>query len=370
MTAAGEKSTKGLHIGQFIDSMDPGGAEEVVTNLSSALVDSGVNVTVFHFGNEWLRAATEEAGLNTIELDRENYKSISRILLFVWYFRRILKEHKIDVLHSHLLGAVFSGALSARAAGIGAVGTVHDTYSLEESRKAPWLLRLAAYAGSKIVVVADAMQQRVTELTHISRDRLIRIYNGITTDVPQRQLTQAKAAEVKLICVARLVSLKRHDLLIDALYSLNTSVAPRLLLVGDGPERDSLEAQATRLGLRERISFLGHRSDVKSLLADSDIYVLVSDTEGLSVSVLESMAAGLPAVVTDVGGNCELVQNGKSGYVVAPGAVSDIAAALNDLCGSANKRESYGLSARKKIEADFSLSAMLKSYLNVFSGVI
>ncbi|MCP9830097.1 glycosyltransferase [Synechococcus sp. JJ3a-Johnson] len=174
---------------------------------------------------------------------------------------------------------------------------------------------------------------------------------------------------IALICVANLFSYKGHADLLNALGLLRNRLTSNvdLLLVGrDAGERAALEAQAARLGLSASVRFLGERGDVPDLLAASDIGVLASHEEGFSNAVLEGMAAGLPMVVSDVGGNAEAVTGGECGHVVPARAPDALALALADLIGDAGRRQTMGEASRLRVAASFSLDACVAAYESLY----
>ena len=162
-------------------------------------------------------------------------------------------------------------------------------------------------------------------------------------------------------CVARLVPVKRHQDLITALAQLNDPRA-RLLLIGGGPQRQTLEDQAQAAGISEQIEFLGERSDIERLLPAADAFVLCSQTEGSSNAVLEAMACGLPVIATAVGGNPEAVEDGVSGTLVAPGSPDQLASAMRALLADPQRARVCGRAGRGRVESAFSIQAMVALY--------
>jgi glycosyltransferase involved in cell wall biosynthesis len=166
--------------------------------------------------------------------------------------------------------------------------------------------------------------------------------------------------EVALICAARLHSQKNHHGLLDAVAALPSDRPPwKLLLVGDGPERPALEQRVRNSGLAGRVAFLGQRDDVANLLRASDIAVLSSEKEGFSNVVIESLAAGLPVVATDVGGNAEAITEGENGHLALRGNMPALAQRLASLIADADARRRMGERARATAER-FSLEKMIR----------
>jgi glycosyltransferase involved in cell wall biosynthesis len=130
--------------------------------------------------------------------------------------------------------------------------------------------------------------------------------------------------------------------------------------VGDGPSRADLEAHAARVGIADRVTFAGFRLDIPDILATSTIAVLPSLSEGLSNSLLEAMAAGLPVVATRVGGNPEAVGEGEGGLLVPPGDDRALAEAIATLLVNVTLRERLGHAARRRVDRLFSVNRMLQ----------
>ena len=163
-----------------------------------------------------------------------------------------------------------------------------------------------------------------------------------------------------LITVGRLSTPKGHRYLIDAVHSIATlHPDAHFLFVGDGELRPELEARAAACGMSARIHFLGARRDVAQLLAASDVFVLPSLWEGLSIALLEAMAAGLPIVATDVSGTRQAIQNGKTGLLIPAGDSGHLADALNRVLsalvkpGEHNDVRRMGEAARRRVVEQF-----------------
>jgi glycosyltransferase involved in cell wall biosynthesis len=146
-------------------------------------------------------------------------------------------------------------------------------------------------------------------------------------------------------------------------------LTPRLLLVGDGSERGHIESVIRELGMTERCTLAGMQSNVLPWLHQMDVFCLPSDTEGLSMTLLEACACGLPCVVTDVGGNAEIVTQGVSGYVVPRGDIEALSVAVDRLIASVELRQQMGQAARAIVEERYSLAAMVVAYETLYANV-
>jgi glycosyltransferase involved in cell wall biosynthesis len=172
----------------------------------------------------------------------------------------------------------------------------------------------------------------------------------------------------KLIMVARFVPQKDHRLLLHALRRIESAWS--LMLVGDGPCRKAIQELAAELGLARQIQFLGERSDIAELLAEADIFLLPSRWEGLPISILEAMRAGLPVIATDVGGVAEAVTDGITGCLVAVQNVEHLRAKLQQLIESPELMSRMGQNGRNRYEADFHIEFMVKRTISVYEAAV
>jgi glycosyltransferase involved in cell wall biosynthesis len=361
-----------MRVAQFIDTATEGGAETVVVDLCRQLQSRGFEPVLLHFGSPYLTERARQFGIEQhVVPGWEHYKSVKSLPRFGLELSRFLRKLHIDVLHSHLFGPITGAAPACLLAGIPHVGTLHDVYVVAERPARVRLLQLAALMGTRLVAVSKDMEAFYRGRALFGSAALRTIYNGVRAAPPKapaglREALGLTADDVVITCVGRLVALKNHRLLLDAFSRLDQPA--RLLIVGDGPLRQELERTSAQLGTSERVHFLGRRDDVPALLAISDVFALTSNTEGLSCSVLEAMTAGLPAVVTRVGGNPELVVNGETGYVVAAGDVPAVRDRLQDLLRDRELRHRLGRAAEQRASRLFSFDHMVDSYVRLYSA--
>ncbi len=142
------------------------------------------------------------------------------------------------------------------------------------------------------------------------------------------------------------------------------------VFIGDGPLRTALQEQAQALGIAQRVHVLGRRDDVPALLSQLDIFVLTSRSEGMSNTILEAMATGLPVVATAVGGTPEMVLDGETGRLVPPDDPEALERALTPLLIDAAPRRRMGQQARRRVESRFSLPAMVQAYETLYEQLL
>lgn len=363
-----------MRIAQFIDTESAGGAETIVLDLCRQLQAQAMEPVLLHFGSAYLKERAEHYGIEQQAVPGwAHYKSFKTLPRFALQFRRFLQQQQIDVLHSHLYGPIIAAAPACLLAGVPHIGTLHDVYVVAERPARVHLLQAAALLGTRLVCVSKDMERHYRQQAYFGKRALQTIYNGARSilpaeDVSLREVLSLPADALVITCVGRLVSLKNHRLLLHAFARLDLASPARLLLVGDGPMKESLQQLAQGLGIGEQVHFLGQRDDVPEVLAISDVFALTSDTEGLSCSVLEAMSAGLPAVVTNVGGNPELVIDGQTGFLVEAGAETTLFECLQTLAQDSALRLRLGQAARQRAAAQFSLDTMIESYMRMYSS--
>ena len=348
----------------FIDSADPGGAETLVVELANAYIDAGHAVEIWCFGNAWLERAAKQRELSIRILDDRLYRRFYKLPIFAIQFAKLLRQAHVDVVHSHLYGAVVGAAPACLLGGVRHVGTLHDVYSLSESRSRIAGLHAAGVMGTRIVSVSKDIERFLVGRSAAMSKYVCTIHNGIEPGRLAEGDGRWDAGRTEFICVARLVAVKQIGNLLKA-GTLLTDYDFRISIIGDGPDREALEAMAARTVTGNKIRFLGFRDDVEAQLLKSHCFVLPSRSEGLSCSIMEAMAAGLPVISTDVGGNPELIDNGRTGWLVPRQDVDALARCMRDAIESREQLAAAGEAAREKLLTEFSADAMVNSYLRI-----
>jgi glycosyltransferase involved in cell wall biosynthesis len=223
-------------------------------------------------------------------------------------------------------------------------------------------------------VSADLRQHLIAE--GFAASAVTTIYNGIEigrpVDVEGRAAARAALAvspETLVVgTIARLDPVKDLGTLIKAVAGMPVSIPKLLLIVGDGSERDRLEREATATGQRANVRFLGHQDDARRWLAGCDVYVNTSVSEGVSLTILEGMAAALPVIATSVGGTPEVI-NDECGRLVRPRSHEAVMAALVELAGQPELRRRLGAQARRRVRELFSIDQMVRAYSDVYLRV-
>ena len=288
----------------------------------------------------------------------------------------LARQSGAELLHAHntlsWLYAVMASIMARRPV----VATLHGANYGGSARHRHLRRWLAGRSASVACVSRDALAA-ARDQDRIAPDKLRLVYNGIDLE-PIREAREQRdservclgleAGDQVVISVGRLSREKDYATLLQAIALLAGQGAPvRLLLVGDGSERAGLEQRAAELGLGERVRFLGERGDVPQLLAAADAFALSSLSEGVSLAVLEAMAAGLPVAATEVGGNPEVVLPDETGLLVPPSDAPALASALADLARDPDRASRMGLAGAARVEEHFSLRAMTQAYAHLYA---
>ena len=346
-----------------------GGAEDVALEIAQRLnpnrFSSTVCVTRWNPDAQEVIAGLRAGGLDVIVMNRT-----SRFDLRPWKMLvREMRERRIDILHTHMPGSNFWGALIAPRVPV-PVFVAHEhgwSWQGEPYRKLIDRYLVAHRAGA-FVAVSEVDRRRMTSVEGIAPHKTRFIPNGI----PQRKLSDAsgnlrselglRADQPVVGMVAKLRPEKAYDVLIRAAGLLRDEVRDvRVLIVGPDnrrpPQRPRLEALVGELNLEDTVMFLGYRHDAADLINIFDVAVLSSDREGSPLAVLEYMEAAKAVVATRVGGIPDQVLDGETGLLVEPQSPESLAAAIGSLLQDSARARAMGEAGRKRRLRDFSIEA-------------
>lgn len=253
------------------------------------------------------------------------------------------------------------------------------------SRKYRLLRRLHSPFVTQYIALSSQLSSYLTQSVGIAPTRVTQICNGVDVGRFAARTTTAVLPDVpdgfmdgaSLVfgAVGRLQAVKDQLNLVRAFAhwrstGSESAAQARLVLVGDGPLRAQVEAEIAAAGLAQHVCLAGARNDVPAWMAAMDGFVLPSQAEGISNTLLEAMACALPVVATDVGGNGELVVDGETGFLVPPNDPAALAAAMGRLAGDEQMRRRMALAGRERAVTQFSLETMVDRYLAVYDGML
>ncbi|MBX3441531.1 MAG: glycosyltransferase [Planctomyces sp.] len=278
--------------------------------------------------------------------------------------KSLIREGGFDILHTHNTYAHFLGTIAAKAVGTRVIINTQHGRGCGGRWKDRWKFRIANRFTDRIVGVSDDATSLCRRQDSFSSRKMLRIWNGI--DVERFRLT-GPAPRPTAISVARLSPEKDFTTLIQA-TALVHRAAPdfRLRIVGDGVERPALERLTLELGLEGVVAFLGERQDVPALLPQAGFFVTSSRTEGVSLTLLEAMSVGLPVVATAVGGNPEVVTDGRTGLLAPPRQPQELARAMLDMCRRQDRWPEMGRAGRERVENHFDVRKTVENYETLY----
>jgi glycosyltransferase involved in cell wall biosynthesis len=365
-----------MRIAQIITRSDIiGGASTHLLTLCEHLADRGHDVTVYCGGN----------GIFTEELEKRElkYHSLSHLvrpirpfedLRAVFEVQREIEKLNPDIVALHSAKAGVVGRIACWWAQIPCVVTAHGwAFTEGKSTLRRYFLasieRFVAPLAERIITVSDFDQELAADWSVASRKKMVTVYNGVQ-DVDQEKRLASEVGETpRIIMVARFEPQKDQPTLLRALEKLR-GASWGALFVGDGPRLEQCVDLARDLGIEDRVQFLGYRSDVPNLLAQSDLFVLSTHYEGFPIATVEAMRAGLPIVASDVGGVSEQVRSEENGFLVPPEDVSALKRALEDLLQNEEKRQEMGETGRKIFREQFRVEKMVDRTLNVYKEAV
>jgi len=222
----------------------------------------------------------------------------------------------------------------------------------------------------EITAISSATVDALVQYENFSRKRIRLVYNGLDDSEYRHQdgkIIRAKYHipdnDFVLGTVARLDPIKNQKMMIHALASvMEQHDNIKLMIIGDGPERKNLENLTKAMGLEKTVIFTGFRTDVHLFYPAMDIFLLTSFSEGTSMTLIEAMASSLPCIVTDVGGNPEIVEHGKTGIVIPSDRSDLLAESICSLIGDSGRRVKMGASARLRYEGNYTIDKMVSAY--------
>jgi sugar transferase (PEP-CTERM/EpsH1 system associated) len=370
-----------LHV---IHQLAMGGLENGLVNLINGLPESSLRHAI---------ACVEDASDFRRRLRRSDVEvfALHRSQVGVWRARRELyrlcRRLKPSIVHTRNLSGL-DALLPARLAGVGrCVHGEHgwDVDNLRGERWRPLLLRwLHSPLVDRYIVVSRDLERYLVQRVGVNPSRIVHICNGVDVErfAPARGrrpdvLPPELRGDAPLVIgtVGRTQPVKDQATLLRAFAGLVRADPAlrerlRLVIVGDGPLRGELRALAASLGVADLAWLPGALANVPDVLRAMDIFVLPSLAEGISNTILEAMASGLPILATAVGGNVEIVEADKWGRFFAPGDVAALTRLLGEYVQDRAQREAHGATARRAAVERFSLSTMVEGYHATYAALL
>jgi len=362
----------GLHVVQLLPTLRTGGAERLVTDLSTCLQTHGVRVTIVTmFGpeNTPYEQRVEEAGIPHRWLN----KRFGLDLRMPVRISRTLRELRPDVLHTHL----YTLRYAAPALPVNRIPAVlYTLHSIprKEDNMLGLLINWLAFRFRLVqpVAISPTIAAAARSL-YGARINFPVIRNGIQMPpfLAVKNAGQRKRNRFVLLNVGRLTDVKNQQFLLRIALRLQAlGLDFELRFAGDGPLRQALEEQARILSVESKVKFLGSVSDMAAVYGDADIFVLPSLYEGLPIALLEAMASALPVVASAVGGVPDVIHDGRTGILLPPGDESAWATVIHQLATSPELRKKLGSAAREEVVARYDIGSTTRAYLELYHKLL
>ena len=371
-----------------------GGAERQAEKLGNILVHKGCNIRVITglWDRTWQKTETigslavKRCFIPWIKLKQKNrYKYLggSFLSIFSFFFYLIKIRNTFDFIHVHLCGDhAVSAALMVRLfkkkaiVKLASYGNRIDLKRLKSKFLIGNLLykfvkkNLNGFIATSSAIKQDLLMHRVPE------NLILSIPNGVVLpDLKQKNNPSLIKKlqlnpDIKYITyVGTLSEVKNLFFLIKAFAWVSKNISCNLLIIGNGILMDKLQAKVREYRLTERILFIGQTNNVMEYLLCSFAFVLVSKIEGFSNAVLEAMSAACPCIVSNVGGNKDLIQDNVNGYLIDPEKNETLVSAFNKICHQPAQAENFGKKARQKVEKMYDIYKIADQYLQLYKNI-
>lgn len=368
------KATRPL-VAHIIDRLPPDGAERLLVDLLRNRSADFDHVVLCLIEGGHLAAEVTAMGIPIVTFGYQGWKDWTILLrLYRW-----LAAQRPAVVHTHLFSADLWGRTAAYLAGVPAIfSTIHSTNAWKTPlhRFCDWIL---AHFSTRLIACSPQVAKVLAERDHIPTDRIVTVANGIDLARFRNTVPLDLAAEfgvtadtVRLAMVGRLEPVKGHLDLLPVLAQLRQEGNDnfRLLVVGEGPLRPTIEDMIQDLALEDIVTLIGLRKDVPRILAAIDILIMPSRWEGLPIALLEAMVMGRPVLAAAVGGIPDVITDGVTGCLYPPGNSQFLATSLRRLLQDAALRQTLGAAAKKIVTAQYDAGQVCRHYETLYRELL
>ena len=367
---------KKLNILHLTYDMGIGGTEQVIRNLVENTDLERFTPSIICLDNTVgpLGIKLQEQGFSVFALKRKpglDFELIKAI-------RNHIKTNQIDILHCHQYTPYSYGVLASLLTGVKIIFTEHGRFYPDTFKWKRMLINpILSLCTDAIISISAATKEALVKFEFLPRKKIDIIYNGVA-DFSQQQISVKELRqdldisneELVLGTISRLDPIKNQILMLDAFKEiLKKHKNIKLLMIGDGPLRQELESHAKTIGVDNRTIFTGFQVDPQRYLKLMDIFLLPSLSEGTSMTLLEAMSFSKPCVVTDAGGNPEIILDEFNGFVTPNRNMQAFASGVLKLLNSDALREKMGKNARERYENSFSVEHMTSTYQDLYTKV-
>jgi glycosyltransferase involved in cell wall biosynthesis len=377
----------------LIESLAVGGAEKFIYNLVTHMRQGKYEPLVCCLSGGPLKADIEDQGIQVITLN------ISRrsIVLFPLFLKDIVKavvalillvyKRRVDIINTYTPDCAILGGIAGKLSGARVVATYQGLKIFPTDRKKGdprnylrmIFYRLAGKLADRSIAVSESIKDMLCRSMRVEPNKIVIINNAIDVEQYKKPVYLGTmfaelglvSADKVLTCVGRLVWNKGHKFLIMAAQEVVRHYPEaKFLLVGDGPKRAELIALVTQLGLEKHVKFLGVRSDIQNILAITNVFILPSFAEGISIALLEAMAAGKSVVATAVPGNSDVVVDKETGLLVPVKDSLALAQAICHLLADPYLARRMGAMGKLRVKNHFTIHKTLSRIEQIYDELM
>jgi len=365
-------------VAHVVHSLNLGGAERLVVQMSQALAGQfDISVLCLDEPGLWAESLRRK-GIPVHCLWRQPGMDMGVVIKLAKFTR----ENRVDIVHAHQCTPWFYACLSRLLHGAPRLlFEEHGRHYPEVGEKKKILFNrfIVLPLTHRVVAVSEDTKNRLVRYEGLVYDRIDVIYNGVAAvpSITPQERTRLRREfglspnDFVVGTVGRFDPIKNLSLLVESIASVREKIpAIKGLLVGDGPTFKEIKELGKLRGLCDALAMPGYCADASRLVQCMDLFVLSSVSEGVSVALLEAMAAGVPVVVTNVGGNPEIVSNGKTGWLIASGSLKELTAAILDAAEHPQRIQQFAEMGRRQYEERFQFEAMIERYDEIYHSLI
>lgn len=366
-----------MHILKIIETGGPGGAETIFATLADSLRCQGHKISVIVGPGDWLAPRLRSSGHEVEVVTTRGFLDLKLIR----QVRRRLKAEKVDCIHAHLFGSIVYACLAAIGTGVPVLGTLHGHADLQghgvRFRVKTLLVR---YSCNILVTVSRSLQDHALQVLGFPIERSRVVFNGVKTansDLgqtpnvaktvsPGSALVSATNQSPRIGAVGNIRKSKDYPNLLQAVAILKPTFPNLKVVIAGAPDDSGLYNECRNLvntlGLAKSVEFIGFTEHPMDFLRDCDVFVLSSSHEGFSLATVEAMLAGTPIVATRSGGPEEIIQDGRTGRLVATHDPEALAASLRHAIQDVTASHIMAVNAKEDAGIRFTVEAMLRNY--------
>ncbi|MDK0690983.1 glycosyltransferase family 4 protein [Clostridium perfringens] len=351
----------------FTRTMGMGGTENVVLQLCEIMKKNN-NVVVCSCGGINVEKLNN-MGIKHYTIPDIEKKDPITIILTLRMILKVIREEKIDIVHTHHRMAAFYTRLLGKKRNIRYINTCHNTF---DNKK---MLTKFSYKRIELIACGEMVKKNLVEIYNIDSNRISVIYNSVkefNNNVNEIEIIKRLKEENYLLVgnIGRLSTQKGMEYFIKALpLIIKENKKVKFLIIGEGEKKEELIEIAESIGVIDNVIFMGYRNDIQNIMIQLDLIVLTSLWEGLPLTPIEAFSVGKTIVATAVDGTVEIVDNEINGVLVESKNVKEIASKINELLLNDERRYNLGLNAKAKYEEKFSFESFCKKYKNYYNEI-